>query len=92
MDLIYKKNKQLPDSRALCDAIVCEAVELKQEIGWKYWKKPIEVDSEKVRAEYADVLHFVIQLGIELGLTPDTILNEYMLKHEINMNRHTNGY
>ena len=44
------------------------------------------------REELIDIWHFVIQASLELGLTPDDILDEYKIKNEINKERQRSGY
>ena len=39
-----------------------------------------------------DILHFVVQTAIELGLTPDGVLAEYRRKNGINQERQRSGY
>ena len=39
-----------------------------------------------------DILHFVVQAAIELGLAPDDIPTEYRRKNEINRERQRTGY
>ena len=77
---------------ALCTAIMQEAVELQATTNWKWWKRPIAFDEEHAREELVDILHFVVQAAIELGLTPDGILAEYRRKNEINQERQRSGY
>ena len=77
---------------ALCTAIIHEAVELQRTTNWKWWKTPAEFDAAAAREELIDVLHFVVQASIELGLTPDDIVEEYERKNEINRERQRSGY
>lgn len=77
---------------ALCTAIMHEAAELQGTTNWKWWKKPTAFDEEHAREELVDILHFVIQVSLELGLTPDDILAEYRRKNEINRERQRTGY
>lgn len=77
---------------AVCTAMIHEAVELQRLTNWKWWKRPAEFDVPAAREELIDVMHFVIQAAIELGMNPSDILAEYRKKHEINMERDRNGY
>jgi len=76
----------------LSTAIVHEAVELQRITNWKWWKTPVEFNRAEAREELIDIWHFVVQASLELGLTPDDILNEYRRKNEINRERQRNGY
>ena len=77
---------------ALATAIVHEAVEVQNLTNWEWWKKSIEFDQVQAREELIDLWHFLIQMSIELGMTPNEILSEYQKKHQINKQRHENGY
>ncbi|MEM3143251.1 MAG: dUTPase [Candidatus Nitrosotenuis sp.] len=77
---------------ALCTAIIHEAVELQRTTNWKWWKKPTQFDIEDAKEELIDIWHFVVQASLELGLTPDDILEEYKKKNQINRDRQKNGY
>lgn len=76
----------------LCTAIIHEAAELQRLSNWKWWKKPTEFDDEAAREELADIWHFVVQASIELGMSPQDILDEYIKKNQINIERQKNGY
>ena len=77
---------------ALCTAMIHEAIELQRTTNWKWWKKPTEFNQAEAKEELADILHFLIQVSLELGLTPDDILKEYQRKNEINRQRQKDGY
>ena len=77
---------------ALCTAIIHEAVELQRTTNWKWWKKPVPFNRDDAKEELIDIWHFVVQVSLELGLTPEDILEEYRRKNEINRNRQSNGY
>jgi dimeric dUTPase (all-alpha-NTP-PPase superfamily) len=77
---------------ALCTAIIHEAVELQRTTNWKWWKKPSQFNIEDAKEELIDIWHFVVQASLELGLTPDDILEEYKKKNQINRDRQKNGY
>ena len=77
---------------ALCTAMIHETVELQRTTNWKWWKKPTEFNQAEAKEELADIRHFLIQVSLELGLTPDDILKEYQRKNEINRQRQKDGY
>lgn len=77
---------------ALCTAIMHEAVELQRTTNWKWWKTPTEFNESEAREELIDIWHFVVQASLELGLTPDDILEEYRRKNKINRDRQMHGY
>ena len=77
---------------ALSTAIIHEAVELQRTTNWKWWKTPTEFNKAEAREELIDIWHFIVQASLELGLTPEDILQEYTRKHEINRQRQKDGY
>ncbi len=77
---------------ALCTAITHEAIELQRLTNWKWWKKKVEFDEDQAREELIDIWHFVIQTAIELNVSPQAILDEYLRKNKINRQRHQYGY
>lgn len=77
---------------ALCTAIIHEAVELQRLTNWKWWKKEAPFPAADAREELIDVWHFVIQAAMELGMTPDDILQEYAKKNAVNKERQLTGY
>ena len=77
---------------ALCTAIIHEAVELQRTTNWKWWKKPVSFNKDEAKEELIDIWHFVVQASLELGLTPEDILDEYKRKNEINRERQKSGY
>lgn len=87
----YPRSKELRVS-ALCTAIVHEAVELQRLTSWKWWKKPSRFNVLKAKEELVDIWHFMIQVAIELEMTPDELLDEYRNKNMINRKRQEEGY
>jgi dimeric dUTPase (all-alpha-NTP-PPase superfamily) len=74
----------------MVDNLIEELVELRRELPFrKNWssKKYWPVDWKAAKEEYADCLHFFINIGIGLALTPDLILQHYTEKHQINIDR-----
>ena len=76
----------------ITSAIIAEAVELKEESNWKWWKKPKEIDREAVKKELVDILHFWASLCTRLGITPKEIYESYLEKNEENRKRQQRGY
>jgi dimeric dUTPase (all-alpha-NTP-PPase superfamily) len=77
---------------ALCTAIIHEAVELQRLTNWKWWRKMLEFDENQAKEELIDIWHFVVDASIELGMTPQNILDEYVKKNQINKDRQKNDY
>jgi dimeric dUTPase (all-alpha-NTP-PPase superfamily) len=76
----------------LATAMVHEAIELQRLTNWKWWKKPTKFDQTRAREEVIDLWHFLVQTSIELGMTPNEILDEYLKKNQINKERQEKGY
>ncbi|MFB5599844.1 MAG: dUTPase [Nitrososphaeraceae archaeon] len=72
---------------ALSVAIIHEAVELQRLTNWKWWKKSQDFNVILAREELVDILHFVIQASLELGMSPTELVKEYSKKHHINKKR-----
>jgi len=91
----YGFNKRYPEDqvKALCTAIIHEAVELQDHTNWKWWKmERVIEDKDAAREELIDIFHFVIHAALVLGMTADDFLNEYKKKMEINKQRQEQGY
>ena len=76
----------------ISSALVHEAIELQRETNWKWWKKDKTVDNEKLQEEIIDLWHFLIQLSIEAGFEPQTLISKYMEKNKENTGRQLRGY
>ncbi len=76
----------------LSTALVHEAIELQRETNWKWWKKEITLDKEKIQEEIIDIWHFLIQRSIESGLDSKRVMEKYIEKNEENLKRQLKGY
>ncbi len=76
----------------ISSALMHEAVELQRETNWKWWKKDKTIDNEKLQEEIVDLWHFLIQLSIEAGFEPQTLISKYMEKNKENTGRQLRGY
>ena len=71
---------------------------------WKPWKlQNLEVrkqklsdltpsDQKELKMEWVDVMHFVFNAGLAIGVTPKEFYNYYLSKNEENWNRQENNY
>ena len=71
---------------------------------WKPWKSKhseamsrslsdlTEEELKELHFEWIDKLHFMLNIAIAIGLTPDMITNYYMAKNKENRDRQKNGY
>jgi dimeric dUTPase (all-alpha-NTP-PPase superfamily) len=76
----------------LSRALQQELAELVDSVPWKWWKKHQQFDEENAKVEVIDLMHFVISLGLVLGLTADDFYNAYEAKNKINHHRQDSGY
>jgi dimeric dUTPase (all-alpha-NTP-PPase superfamily) len=103
---IFRLQKELADSMnldrypqnmeervsALATAMLHESVELQRLTPWKWWKKPTRFDVTAAKEELVDILHFLIQAFIEVGMSPDEVLRDYRKKNFVNRERQRSGY
>jgi len=88
-DLAYQQSQLKEYSLAL----IVEVTEFLSEINWKPWKKTQkDVDFAKLKDEFADILHFVLILGLLLDLDSVGIKEIYDKKMAINERRQKVGY
>lgn len=73
-------------------ALVCEAVETMDEVGWKPWATKKFINTEKAQGEVIDQLHFVMNQALLLGMTPTMVYEKYVEKQERNRERQRVGY
>jgi len=83
----YRNANVFEKIRVTILSIIDELMELLHELPWKPWKNLFELNREKVIEEFADLLHFVIQLQILLGISPEVAYKYYIKKREVNFKR-----
>lgn len=71
---------------------------------WKPWKSANKEtrakklsdlspgDMKELKMEWIDVMHFVFNAGLAIGVTPNEFYNYYISKNEENWNREKRGY
>ncbi len=71
---------------------------------WKNWKKAYatfgdkkfsdltQADQVECQFEVVDILHFFMNMGISIGMTPEIMFNMYMAKNKENRDRQKRGY
>lgn len=83
---------------ALTDALAMEVAELKEWLPWKYWKAGFRGELSEVEVagaveELTDILHFVLEAFLELGIDrPEQIAGYYLAKNAVNRQRQEEGY
>lgn len=89
LDYSFDKNEWIDK---MSTAMIAEAVELKEESNWKWWKKPKEINKGAVKNELVDILHFWVSLCLKLGISPKEVYGAYLEKNEENRKRQKTGY
>ena len=68
-------------------AMLSELAELLEEVNFKWWKNPKPVDSDRVKEELVDILHFFVSMCLSAGLTPQELHDRYTSKNKENFAR-----
>ena len=68
-------------------AMLSELAELLAEVNFKWWKNPKPINTDNVKEELIDILHFYIGMCLRMGMTSEELLQIYLKKNEENFNR-----
>lgn len=68
-------------------AIISELSEILDEVNFKWWKDPKEIDHEALKGEIVDVLHFFISMCLKAGIGPEELYEAYLVKNRENFAR-----
>ncbi|MDO4741435.1 MAG: dUTPase [Eubacteriales bacterium] len=68
-------------------AMLSELAELLDEVNFKWWKNPKEIDERLVKEELVDILHFFVSMCLDAGMTPEEMHRMYLEKHQENLDR-----
>ncbi len=74
-------------------ALIVEAVELLDNVSWKFWAhdEPF-VDRDKVIKEAVDGMHFLANILVSVGATDTEFWAAYREKQALNLERQIRGY
>jgi len=90
-EVIVRRNLQgIPASEWLQKqtlAMISELAELLDEVNFKWWKNPKEIDMGSVRDELVDILHFFVSMCIKTGMNAEELYARYLAKNEENFKR-----
>lgn len=75
-----------------CTAIVHEAKELQDLTNWNPASKPKTFDVQKAREELIDIFHFALHIAVEMNMTAEDLLKEYVYKWKENVRRMKTNY
>lgn len=68
-------------------AIVSELGELLDEVNFKWWKNPKDVNAAALQEELVDVLHFFVSMCIRSGMSAEDLFRIYTKKNQENFDR-----
>ncbi len=68
-------------------AMISELAELLDEVNFKWWKNPKELDRPAIQEELSDILHFFISMCLEAGMTAEDLFRVYTGKNRENVMR-----
>jgi dimeric dUTPase (all-alpha-NTP-PPase superfamily) len=87
----YSRDK-IQDIRINILAAIAELIEMLDEIPWKPWSASTEFRRDAFVSEGIDVMHFLVNMFLIAGATPDEIHTKYVAKNELNRKRQADGY
>ena len=68
-------------------AMLSELAELLDEVNFKWWKNPKEINSANLKEELVDVLHFFVSMCLSAGMSAEELFEIYISKNEENFKR-----
>ena len=68
-------------------AMVSELAELLEEVNFKWWKNPHELNLPNIREELSDIMHFFVSMCLEAGMSADDLYQMYVGKNQENVRR-----
>lgn len=74
-------------------ALIVEIGEFANELqSFKYWKHNKQIDQEKIKLEFVDMLHFMISIAGDIFVSAEELHGWYMLKNSENHQRQNDNY
>ena len=68
-------------------AILSELSEVLDEVNFKWWKNKKPLDTDALRGELVDILHFFVSMCIRSGMDADELFARYIEKNKENFDR-----
>ena len=68
-------------------AMLSELAELIDEVNFKWWKNPKPVDTDKVKDDLVDILHFFVSMCLKTGMDANELHERYLNKNKENFAR-----
>jgi len=78
----------------LWNVVACtdELHEALNEVGWKPWASARHINRNEYVGELIDAMHFIVNLCLVVGVTPEEFHARYLSKNEKNHRRQLEGY
>lgn len=67
--------------------MISEISELLCEVNFKWWKNKKELDIKAIKEEMVDILHFLVGMSVNVGMTSDEMFEIYYSKNKENFDR-----
>lgn len=68
-------------------AMVSELAELLDEVNFKWWKNPKQIDDDRIKSELVDILHFFVSMCLTAGMDAGELYGRYLDKNKENFDR-----
>lgn len=68
-------------------AMISELAELLDEVNFKWWKNPKELNYDNIKEELVDVLHFFVSMCLRANMDANELCDIYMRKNKENFDR-----
>jgi len=68
-------------------AMISELAEVLDEVNFKWWKNPKEIDYNLLKNELVDLVHFLTGMCLRAGMTSDELFARYIDKNKENFDR-----
>lgn len=68
-------------------AMLSELSEVLDEVNFKWWKNKKPLNSDALRSELVDILHFFVSMCIRSGMNADELFERYVEKNKENFDR-----
>ena len=68
-------------------AMLSELSEVLDEVNFKWWKNKKPLDTDALRGELVDILHFFVSMCIRSGMDADELFARYIEKNKENFDR-----
>lgn len=68
-------------------AMISELAELLDEVNFKWWKNPKELNYDNIKGELIDILHFFASMCLKIGMDAPEVYERYIEKNKENFLR-----